>query len=547
MPLWIVTQTSALYDQDSRNNNSIEPPSTTPAPTPTQIPQNTKAPPTPAPTPHLKLSPLPTQPPTPDTTSSPTLTPTATPTAAPTPNPTPDQSPTPTPVPTPAPSPTPNPTTKSTPTITPKPTHPPTPTAIPTPKPTPTPTPIPTPTPTPPPTPLPPPPPGYQETSLTQPIGASWIANDGTLYAGTYQTLYKSTNQGVNWQPLLTFSGDPNQTIKCVYVNRLNFIFTSPDTTATPNTLGIWRSINGGLTWARVLPLPPDFCILSMTEDNYGNLFAGVYSTGPATGGASIYKSTDFGAHWINVYNDSDARHIHCITVDKSNNYIYASVGDERITPQWHSSVIRATDGAISNSSWEVILKLPQILAIEAVTTKDANGKLIPVARLLATDHDNGEIYRTTNDENFNLVLDTGTQCYGYWIRRNDLNGDLFASFTGGEHPNEWLAGIWFSTDEGENWSTYRIFSVNYAYGGSLSASNFKQGILYYSLQLNSGLQYGVKVYPDYGGFFMQNALATPPPSGVMLSLGTIAAITIVTRKTFVLQKLKPFRITYHN
>ena len=57
-----------------------------------------------------------------------------------------------------------------------------------------------------------------------------------------------------------------------------------------------------------------------MTEDVYGNLFAGIYTTGPATGGASIYKSIDGGAHWFNVYYDSDARHIHCITVDKSNN-----------------------------------------------------------------------------------------------------------------------------------------------------------------------------------------------------------------------------------
>ena len=184
-----------------------------------------------------------------------------------------------------------------------------------------------------------------------------------------------------------------------------------------------------------------------------------------------------------------------------------------------------------------------QILAIEAVTAKDANGKLIPVARLLATDHDNGEIYRTTDDEDFNLVLDTGTQCYGYWIRRNDLNGDLFASFTGGEHPNEWLAGIWFSTDQGETWSTYRVFPINYAYYGSLSASNFKQGIMYYSLQLDDGLQNGVKIYPDNEDFLMQNALTgLPQMNSITLSLGAIAAITIVTRRTFVLQKLKHSR-----
>jgi len=227
-----------------------------------------------------------------------------------------------------------------------------------------------------------------------------------------------------------------------------------------------------------------------MAEDSNGNLFAGIYTTG-TTGNASIYKSTDGGANWITVYYDSSARHVHCITIDKSNNYVYASIGDERVWPWSVSYVICSTSSGNSNSSWTRILTgIPQILAIEAV----------PGARLLATDYDNGQIYRTTDDVNFNLVLDTGCQSYGYWIRTNSLNGNIYASFVGGEQPTQCVAGIWVSADNGVRWAVYKTFPINTSYSGSSSASNFVQGTMYYSLQLDSGWQNGVKIYPDYSG-----------------------------------------------
>jgi photosystem II stability/assembly factor-like uncharacterized protein len=104
------------------------------------------------------------------------------------------------------------------------------------------------------------------------------------VYAGSYQTLYKSLDQGITWQPLITFNGITQVELDCVYVNKLNYIFTSPTSNATSDELGLWRSIDGG-------------------------------------------------AHWVTVYYDSNARHIHCITVDPANNYVYASIGDVRAPP----------------------------------------------------------------------------------------------------------------------------------------------------------------------------------------------------------------------
>jgi hypothetical protein len=343
--------------------------------------------------------------------------------------------------------------------------------------------------------------PTFQEANLTVPIQASWIGANGTVYAGMNQTLYKSPDQGVTWQPLIIFNSSNPQTptyVNSVWVNQLNYIFVSPDPNAATDELGLWRSTNGGQTWSNVLPLPVGCTILSMDEETNGSLFAGIYTTtdqfGNPVGNASILKSTNFGATWQTVYYDSGARHIHCIAVDKANNYVYASVGDLRVAPYWTAYTLLSTN---EGKNWTQILTTPQMLAVLPIDAKAANGTLVPVARLFATDFDNGQIYRTTNDQNFSLVLDTGAQSYGFWMRQNDINGNLYASFVGGESSVR-NAGIYTSSDSGLTWAQYKTFVINSSYLGSNAASNFQQGFMYYDLKLNSGWQNGTKIYPNY-------------------------------------------------
>ena len=121
--------------------------------------------------------------------------------------------------------------------------------------------------------------------------------------------------------------------------------------------------------------------------------------------------------------------------------------------------VIRATDDGAGNSSLdENIDGDRRFLLYSAIDTVAPDGTLTPLARLFATDYDNGQIYRTTDDKNFNFVLDTGQQSYGYWIRTNSLNGYIYTSFVGGENPSSWVAGIWVSTNNGVSWSVYKSF-----------------------------------------------------------------------------------------
>jgi hypothetical protein len=315
--------------------------------------------------------------------------------------------------------------------------------------------------------------------------------------------VFKSLDQGVTWQPLLTFNTTTE--IDLVYVNHLNYIFTSP-TPGSTNELGIWRSTNGGTQWTHVLSLPSGCNIWSMTEDSSGNLFAGVYTSGSPLADARIYKSIDGGATWTTVYYDSVARHVHCVYIDPTDNYIYASIGDA-ISPWSTNYLLRSTD---DGNTWSKILSgIPQIVAITSVSG----------ARLFATDQSSpadGQIYRTTDDKSYSRVYDVGAPAYGFWFRTNTLNGYIYASFVSNEISK--TAGIYVSTNNGVTWTTYKMFAVpTGGYFGSPIASNFMQGIMYYSVMLSNGYQNGIKIYPVYGTSNIQ--VNAPLLAGALLQL----------------------------
>jgi hypothetical protein len=286
-----------------------------------------------------------------------------------------------------------------------------------------------------------------------------------------------------------------------------------------------------------------------MAEDSNGKLFVGVYTVGYYAANAAIYRSSDSGTTWSRVYYDSNARHIHCVTVDPANNYVYASVGDVRVGyfdgTQWtswpYSYVIRSASDGDANT-WTKIMQGtagtgdPQILAIAVIDRVNPDGSLSPSARLFATDYDNGKIYRTTDDSAFNVVLDTGAQSYGFWTRINSLNGVIYASFLGGDSSTR-TAGIWVSSNNGLNWSPYMSFPVDEANQGSAWASNFHDGVLVFSVLTGGEIQNAEKIYPDYAESSMMplntqaGAVTAAVQWAILCAMSTAVTVVLVSRK----------------
>jgi hypothetical protein len=326
------------------------------------------------------------------------------------------------------------------------------------------------------------------EANLTKAIYSAWIASDKTVYIGTVDTVWKSTDGGATWNSSKTVSNCTY--IKMVYVAANGYAYFSPggDSLADADR-GIWRSTDSGSTWTRVLALGAfsgSYIEWGIDEDNEGRLFAGVYTDSTTVGNARIYRSIDNGATWASVYYDSDGRHVHDVKVDRSNDYVYATVGD--VTLSWNASyTLRSTD---HGDSWTTILSsMPQCVAI----------CVIPGYRLFGDDSGTGCIYRTSDDSSSSTVYNGGIsgwmECN--WIRSDSATGRLFAGFQAyGAGP--YVAGIQMSEDNGTTWQLYRPLTCTHAWDGTEQCSNIVNGTAYYQAISGGTTQYGVKLRVDF-------------------------------------------------
>lgn len=125
--------------------------------------------------------------------------------------------------------------------------------------------------------------------SLSSGTTTGFLVQDskGNLYYGNSSSLFRIKNGTTNVETVLSW---------------------------TPNAEGNWSFLN----WA-------------WGETSDGNLFVGAYHM-EQTGYQRLWKSTDGGDTWtrIDVFADEypNERHIHSMRVDRSNDYIYVSIGD---------------------------------------------------------------------------------------------------------------------------------------------------------------------------------------------------------------------------
>lgn len=88
------------------------------------------------------------------------------------------------------------------------------------------------------------------------------------------------------------------------------------------------RSRDGGHTFVEVLARS----FWGMDQDRSGNLFIGCYhERGEPGQECAVYKSTDNGAHWINLAAPGwhEQTHVHGLAISPDNGWLYATLGDK--------------------------------------------------------------------------------------------------------------------------------------------------------------------------------------------------------------------------
>ncbi|MDT0643688.1 LamG domain-containing protein [Zunongwangia sp. F363] len=301
---------------------------------------------------------------------------------------------------------------------------------------------------------------------------------------------------------LLTLAGTTEW--RCAFEGSDGSIYFSPlNSTSSSIAVGdhaLYRYKNGIVE--KVLQLADRECIWGIDEDGLGNIFAGVYSLGAPN--AKVYKTSD-GDSWEVSFSGLSFRHIHDVHVDQTTNNVYVCAGDD----YGANLNYRSTD---NGGTWEAIITEKEISQFTAVLST-------PTSRLFGTDQSPvGQIYRTTNDQDLTLVLDTHYQnCF--FLRQSDLTGYIYAGFKldpsgTSENTNNFSADIWVSKNDGVTWELLLREENLLAGEGFWFASEFHEGNLIIGFQKHFSFIKGIAITEDiefsYGAFGIEGTKVKP-------------------------------------
>jgi photosystem II stability/assembly factor-like uncharacterized protein len=154
-----------------------------------------------------------------------------------------------------------------------------------------------------------------------------------TIFAGTSAGVFKSVNGGVTWSPANT--GLPVTSVTTVAIDP-----------AAPQTLyvgtessGVFKSTDEGSTWSSVSAGLPDLSVSVLVIDptSARSLYAGI--------GHEIYRSTDAGSSWASVHTLSSASSVTALAIDPASpQTLYAGTNN--------SGMFKSTDGG---STWSAV------------------------------------------------------------------------------------------------------------------------------------------------------------------------------------------------
>jgi hypothetical protein len=154
--------------------------------------------------------------------------------------------------------------------------------------------------------------------------------NSDIIYMGNEDGLFKSTDRGASWAA----TGMAGHRVRRITIDERNpntiyvatFRFENFD---QPRILSsVFKSTDGGQTWARILDAPTVSAVVVNPKDSaviYASSRTGLFA---GEGGGGIFKSTDEGRTWASVFNgfDISERHIEDLAIDHNNpSVVYAA------------------------------------------------------------------------------------------------------------------------------------------------------------------------------------------------------------------------------
>ena len=280
------------------------------------------------------------------------------------------------------------------------------------------------------------------------------------LFAGTYNGVYYSSNNGTNWT--LRNTGLENTDVRALGVSHDNYLFAGTGfdgmRRSTDNGLS-WSVINSGLTEftsVRTLSVSPDNKIFAgsnygaflsenngdvwidinsnllntyvniLSADSLDNLYAAVWAGG-------IYRSTDNGENWDPKNNGLSSATVYCMA--EKPGYVFAGT---------YSGIFRTTD---EGESWTDCTNGLGSWDIESIAI-DSSGQVL-VGTYTNTSN-NGVFRSTDNGDSWTYVgLNNNTIYSLAAVSTNNLIAGVYG-------------GVFISPDNGTNWYFYYIYGMPY-------------------------------------------------------------------------------------
>jgi hypothetical protein len=150
--------------------------------------------------------------------------------------------------------------------------------------------------------------------------GEGWFNSDAVRGLG----IWKTTNGGTNWSQLASTSTTPRfNFVQKIVVDGLDTVF------ACTRDSGLQRSLNGGVTWQRVLGNLLFTSVTNRAADVEIGADGTIYCTMGIFGADGIYRSTNNGTTWTKIYTSAaDEGRIEIACAPSNKDTIYALLQD---------------------------------------------------------------------------------------------------------------------------------------------------------------------------------------------------------------------------